>query len=329
MDALEQVLTPAMAAWRRRRLAGRTVVLMYHEVRPDEEGADAWTVVRASAFRRQMLHLREHFDVVPLEDALTAGPSAARGRRPRAVVTFDDGYAGVRAVVLPIAEELGIPITVYVATEPVETGRPFWYDRLITACLESREPVLDLRGYGLGRYGVGPSRAGARRWTVIQHLLTELKGCPAGQRDELVSAVVTALGAGGPTDRAQSFAPLSRADLETLARSPLVTIGAHTHGHEFLEALDRDAIAGTLRRSRDLLESWTGREVRTLAYPNGSYDQRVLGVVQDLGFSCAVTTVARPWSPEDSPFEIPRIGIGRYDRMRHLWLRLLGLRPAW
>ncbi len=51
-------------------------------------------------------------------------------RRPRVVVTFDDGYRDNLNVALPIAEEKGIPIAVFVTSGMLGDTRGFWWDRL-------------------------------------------------------------------------------------------------------------------------------------------------------------------------------------------------------
>ena len=102
-------------------------------------------------------------------------------------------------------------------------------------------------------------------------------------------------------------------ELRELAASPLVTIGAHSHCHNILTQLPASAVAESLATSKQLLETWTGRPVRHFAYPNGDHDAAVISQVKSAGFESAMTTVARPWTRDDSPFTIPRIGVGRYD----------------
>ena len=84
-------------------------VLMYHEVLEDEEDIDAWTVIRASDFRKQMEYLKSHHDVISLDAACELMRNVDRIKAKHAVVTFDDGYTGNRRVVLPIMAELNSP----------------------------------------------------------------------------------------------------------------------------------------------------------------------------------------------------------------------------
>ena len=50
-----------------------------------------------------------------------------------------------------------------------------------------------------------------------------------------------------------------------------------------------------------------------------------VGLVERLGMATAVTGNSRPWLEADSRFEIPRIGIGRFDNLNLFRARMCGL----
>lgn len=309
---------PLWRAWRRLSLGPRVVVLMYHEVLDDSAEVDAWTVVRASDFRRQMAYLAEHHRVVSLEAALRSmrEPDACPDRL--VVVTLDDAYSGSLAVVLPIVEALGVPIAIFVPTAAVETGALYWYDRVIIACQRAAEAEVDvdLAPVGLRRHHRFPrGERGERRWTHVQALLTDLKRLPPEEREGAVERVLPQLGwrVDAHPGREAPLRPLTVRELQVLAASPLVTIGAHSHCHSILVQLPDEGIRATVETSRRLLERWTGRSPMYFAYPNGDYDHRVVDALERSGFQCGLTTASRPWGVDDSVFGIPRVGVGRYE----------------
>ena len=99
----------------RRLLDRRPVVasvLMYHEVLPDAVDLPYWSVVRESAFRRQIEYLKAHYQVLPLDELLARlrEPAAVSDAGPpMAAITFDDGYAGNLACAAPILRTLDLP----------------------------------------------------------------------------------------------------------------------------------------------------------------------------------------------------------------------------
>lgn len=312
----------AYAALRARALRGNPVtVLVYHTLGPDDDDFDAWTVLRVSAFRSQIAFLRERYDIITLDEALHAAP--AREARPRAVVTFDDGDAGLHAHLLPFVEAARIPVTVYVATGQVESGRCYWFDRVMNA-LQSKRPLsLHLDEYGLGSWVFNLER-GERNWASIAALLEKLKLAAPEVRE---AAVDTIAGQSKFAELARftPLAPLTIEQLRQLARSPWITIGAHTHCHSLLDRIPlRDAVE-SIATSRRLLTEWTGQDIRHFAYPNGNHTRELEDAVAAAQFDTATTAELGLWGAGARRFAIPRVPIGRYQDRDRFKLRLIGI----
>lgn len=294
-------------------------VLCYHTLRPDDEPIDAWTAVRVSDFVRQIAFLRTHYDIVSLDAAFEARRTP--GKRPRAVVTFDDGEVGLYDSLLPLVSDLRLPVTLYIATGQIEAGRAYWFDEVMNALQADGPFTIDLTAAGLKAWSVTPGR-GARRWAVIADILETLKGVRPGQRSALADAVI----AQAPALAAAPFkplAPLSVPQLVELARSEWVTIAAHSHCHNLLDQIPAEDVRESLARSRHLLEAWTGRPVLHFAYPNGNHGPTVEKIVSDMGFASAFALDDRLWHRGMDPFVLPRVCIGRYDDLNRFKLRLV------
>lgn len=311
-------LSPVYGLLRRRALAADPVtILCYHTLRPAAEPLDAWTVLPVEAFRAQIAALRESYDIVSLDDALA--PRKARGR-PRVVLTFDDGEVGMVDHLLPIVRAEALPVTVYVATAQIETGVPYWFDRVMNALQGGGRARIDVSG--LGRWDVGPAR-GKARWGEIGAILEALKDTDPAQRDGLADAVVAQ--AGPMADGFRPLQPMTPDQLRDLAAEPNVTIGAHSHGHELLDQIPAEAARASIARSRDLLRDWTGREIRHFAYPNGNYAPGLMTLLEALGFASATILEDRLMTPDAAPMALPRVAIGRYDPLPRVRLRLVGV----
>lgn len=305
---------------RRALLARHVAVLMYHDLCADDVDIEAWTVVRRADFVHQLRHVRQHYDVVSLDEAIDA--SGRERRRPLAVFTFDDGLAGNHDVLLPIVEAERLPVTVFVATEHIERQVPYWFDRIVNALNLSQPLALDLRQFDLGVLRFNDGR-GAQNWRRIQALLTRLKACSPQQQLAVVEAVEAQTGS-LPRAHPWRLRPMSIEALQRLAASDFVTIGAHSHEHQVLPRMGLDAARASIARSRDLLRQWTGQAVDHFAYPSGAYDGEVMRVVQELGFRTAVTTESGFWTERVALHAIPRIAVGRYDSAAVFGINLLG-----
>lgn len=300
---------PVLSALRGRVAHGGVTVFMYHDIGDDRRDIDVWQVVRRSDFLRQVDYIRQHYDIVDLDTAIQAMREPARAR-PLAVLTFDDGLRGNIEHLLPIVQTQQLPVTLYIATGHVETGQPYWFDRMVNH-LQSDQPIdLDLTRFGMGHHRINASR-GAQNWAQIQSLLMAVKSLPADQCDPIADEILKQI----PQAGKPIMGPLRPHEVKELAHTPGVTVGAHTDGHEVLTKLDLDAARQSIAQSAAKIEQWTGLVPRHFAYPAGYHNQALQDLVRDMGFASAMTTDTGIWRPQDSIFKIPRISVGRYDHL--------------
>lgn len=317
-----------LAAWEplfrpvlKRKLCNKAVILMYHELADDGDDVEAWTVVKRGDFVRQMDYLRASFDIVSLSHAITRMTQPAREDKPMAVITFDDGDRGNRHILLPIIRKMNLPVTVYIATRQVQDQNPYWFDRLINVLQTDEVITISHPGMLADTYVINETR-GAQNWSRIEQLLLVLKKMEPAKREHAVDIIVESTAQ--QASRPYRIAPLAISDIKALAECSLVTIGAHSHCHNILTQLDRDAILESTARSKQLLESWTGQTISYFAYPNGDFNEEVMAAVAAAGFDTAVTTLPRHWDRNDNLLALPRVGIGRYDSLDVFKVKLLG-----
>jgi peptidoglycan/xylan/chitin deacetylase (PgdA/CDA1 family) len=90
-------------------------------------------------------------------------------------------------------------------------------------------------------------------------------------------------------------------------------IGSHTHSHPRLTTLDDDSLADELGRSREICTESLGKPCRSLAYPYGDHDARVVAATEAAGYTAAVTLP--PALHRAQPLRWPRLGIYHHDTM--------------
>lgn len=263
------------------RIDPPVVCLLYHRVA--ELDVDSQQLaVSPENFRAQLRFLREKFPVVPLD------ADWSRTTAPAVAISFDDGYADNLLNALPIVEEVGVPVTFFVTTGHVGTHREFWWDEL--------ERLLMVEGRGSGRISLRvkdgekswPVESEPERATVFAELQQMMRSVDENQRGQWFDRLREWAGVsdeGRPTHRA-----LSVAELQELASSAWVEIGAHTVTHSPLSALDESAQLQEISRSREQLELWLNRPVRIFAYPFGGprdFTDRTVRLVRQSGFERA------------------------------------------
>ncbi len=111
---------------------------------------------------------------------------------------------------------------------------------------------------------------------------------------------------GGPHE--SELLCMDAADLQALAGAGW-EIGAHTHSHPHLTTLDDTALARELGESRERVEQLMGAPCRSLAYPYGDFDGRVVAAARVAGYEAACTLDVG--SHGGDPLIWPRVGVYR------------------
>ena len=188
-------------------------VFLYHDVSdaPAPFSRECGLVVGVRHFERQLRFIAEQFHVMSM-DGLLAGEVPPRA----ALITFDDGVAGVFEHAVPALRAAGLPATLFLNMAPVR-GEPFWPARAVYLCrhVEGFLPWLTER--------VGNEALDSPHLACTPAMVEEWERRPGNQ---YLAALPHYLG---------NFA--TPEDLTAAARDPLVTFGNHLYRHYHIRHL--------------------------------------------------------------------------------------------
>lgn len=281
-------------------------VLLYHRVAaPESDVHDL--CVHPDRFAAQMERLRVHESVVPLAEARRPG------RRPRVVITFDDGYADNAGVAREILEGRGLPATYFISVGLVGTDEELWWDRLerlLLRCAPRRRHLeVELGGHQLALdVGSKPARERAHR-ALYSRLRRRRRAEIDGVLEQLQAQVEDAAGRG-----ANRFMDLD--ELRSVAGSGTIEIGGHGVSHEQLSSLDPGAQRSEIVDGRRQLQQLAGVTVEDFAYPFGgrdAFDGVAESLVAEAGYRYACAGwggLTRPWTRSR---RIPRFVVGDWE----------------
>ena len=283
----------------RRRPGPICQILIFHRVNDDRDPFLGATPV--SEFRAQIGYLAKNFPLVTL-DQVASGEFSQRHDYCVAI-TFDDGYRDNLLHALPVLRELGVPATIFLATGYIETGELPWYDQLGVAFKLSMQKRLALGDIG------GPECSldnQSDRLQALEQCSRWLRTVDEPTRLKSQCELFRALRVPQVLNLPNMM--LSWDEIRRMSRQGM-SFGAHTVTHPVTATLSKARLEQEIGGSKQTIEAKLQLPVKHFAYPFGrprDYSLEAKHVVQELGFSSAVTTSWGFNSPHDDRFELKR-----------------------
>lgn len=293
----------------------RVLTLYYHRVNSLELDYNL-LCVSPIKFRQQMLYLKHNYQIVRFEEDWSMLDSDA------VAITFDDGYLDNLEYALPVLEELEVPATVFISTGTMGQDRELWWDELELLLLEGREfpSQFDLCDDHFG-YQWDTSTLEYRKncYAGLHHLMKNYISFE--KRENWLWQLWRWRGL-KRTPR-ENYRTLSRTDCKELAKSKMVSIGAHTISHPSLGSLSRESQEFEIKTSIEKISQIVNRKITLFSYPFGKlesdFNQDTIEICRKHGICKAASTESALWKPSTDPYKIPRKvardwGLSEFDK---------------
>ncbi len=286
-------------------------VLCYHDLAWPKERY-SWLKIDVERFERHIILFKKIARFIRPDELME--PELLPKNRLHLLLTFDDGLVNNYKLGLPVLKRHDVPALFFLSTWHMESGEPFWFNRLVRGIHQANLQELDLRQLGLRQYSFNLSDD-EKRWNGIQLLLEDVKKIDTKQDGEIINSILSVMGKGG--DRFmkchEDDRPLNRDEVLAMRDSGMCWFGSHSHHHILLPRLDDDLLMRELRQSRTILEDLLGVPVVHISYPNGDADERVREACRKAGFCFGYTVAPGKIGVAPDLFQIPRIMIGGFD----------------
>lgn len=247
-------------------------------------------VVKFEAFLK---HLKQHYQIISLDDLVKALEDNTALPRRAVVLTFDDGFLSNYTLAYPLLKQYQAPATIYLATEFVDAGKPIWTDRI---------------DYAFHTSGRSPTELRAAKSQLKKLPQEQIESAVTDWESKLQVETLDCLHLG----TSPIYAPLSWDHILEMQSSGLITFGAHTHTHKILGRCQMDTVRAELALSKSIIEDRLGQRCDHFCYPNGShgdFSQETEDCAREVGFRSSVTTLNGRLSNALHPFLMPRLGI--------------------
>jgi peptidoglycan/xylan/chitin deacetylase (PgdA/CDA1 family) len=255
-------------------------------------------------FQRQMELVARHYRVRPLPELLAMRQRGESWPAGTLAITFDDGYANNLMGAADVLIALGLPATVFVATEYVGRGEAYWWDELRALLMAGFGREIEVDGWG---HLDLRNASGVRN--ALDHGAQRMRAATLAERRVALDQLAARVGE-QPTalPRPMTWAEARRA-------SSALTFGGHGASHRILDGIPVTEALADVKRCREELErQLPSRWCDILCYPEGRSSPEVRDGLPAIGWSAAVTASAPPHREDladaaDDILLMPRIGI--------------------
>lgn len=282
------------------RQRGTVAILTYHRVLSEQELAtevvQPGMYVRDDVFERHVEYLREHFQILSLDELLEMWRVGKWDcNAAYCVLTFDDGWLDNYKTAFPILKRSNVPATIFLPTDFIGTSCWFWPERLsyllraadLPTCSaidkETIRAILSetLRNAGLS--GLNGKCVGADFYDEV------IDSCKALDIDQLEQLLVTLSDCLGV--RIPEYRVLLNWDEVREMSEHGITFGSHSCSHQLLTVLSKKEVRDEAAQSYEKLRKSGAAIVPVFCYPNGNYDAGVQAAVKDEGYQAALSVI--------------------------------------
>ncbi len=251
---------------------------------------------------------------VHMGEALAALRKGQRLAQALAVLTFDESFAATAELALPVCHALSVPPTLFVTTGHLDDDGPLGpttlWDSHVHAVVDRIAP-RPLHVSFVDR--VLQTTTASLRLSATHRLLLSLASLDEVELRRRLAELEAF--AGGRPEVKPLDRMLTAGELVLLCKDPLVSVGAHGHGHLSLASASERALEEELVRPRTRLAELCGSAfLDVVSYPFGRppyVDERVMRAARAAGYQAGFTALPGVARPGDHLFHLPRLGLTR------------------
>jgi len=231
-------------------------------------------------FDGMLNYLSSHYNTISIKDYLKNIDSLDSGKLYVAI-TFDDGYMDNYTNALPILKKYNAPVTIFVSTNALDK-KLLWFQEIycaINACNIDRvlnpctNEIVSLKN----------------KWQAMRGICKSIIKVPVEDYKMYIQELYRNCEVSDSQRICESEQMMSWDELKVLKEEHLVDVGSHTINHYPLIGLSDTAIEYELKESYEKLKVVVGENDIHVAYPNGAFNNKVMSIAKEVGYSAAFT----------------------------------------
>ena len=238
----------------------------------------------SKSFNDQVRIAKKYFDLRTFENI------DAPHKKPRFIITFDDGHKDNYEIAYPILRNSSACAVFYVSTDYIGTDKLFWFESIAYRILNA-----DIGEYQLNGTKLNLTNSRSERESIVEKLLCQLKSEANDKRISLLLEIENIpVNRKEPAVEMPEIGNLTWDQVREMAEHGM-EIGSHSVTHPVLSKLTDQQLKTEIVQSKNKIEEIIDKKVRSIAYPVGGksdYDKRVEQYTRDAGYDYGLTYIS-------------------------------------
>ena len=212
------------------------------------------------------------------------------------LLTFDDGYRNTIDYALPVCESFGIKPVLFIATGHIDSGEPFWFDRLDYALQQNMGKVISFEYEG-NKYCFDTTSRQALKASYKKFRDV----CKNDFTDDItMNKLFDALSEMLESNSGKALRDIcleddwsciaSWSELRDAVENDRLDIASHTVDHWRLNSLSEEQVLSQLQKSKARIENKLAIKCQYFCYPNGNYNKLAIKLIKRSGYRAAFST---------------------------------------
>lgn len=250
----------------------KITILCLHKI--TDEVFPSWSGMSLNTFEKLLSYIKRHYDVI-LPEHLKIN----RSKKPRLILTFDDGFEDFYLNAFPLLKKYDIPAVLNAVALSITENHKIWTQQLndiIDSYAKIEQPIsIKVDGF---KYlsQVNEQNAETISHTIFMQLLNKKKEV----RDEVIKQLSESL-SGNPVITKM----MTSAQLKDVSNWK-IAIGSHSMTHSNLknENLKNEDLEYEIKESKKILENIIDKPIDIFAFPNGMYSDAGIEIAKKAGY---------------------------------------------
>jgi len=259
-------------------------------------------------FEKQIKFVSNEFNVTNFNNLHAVMKSGRKIPKKSLIITFDDGYKDNYEIAFGIIKSHHVTATIFVSTGFIDSGEHFWFDKVAYLINLTKAAKISL-GDGKYKYYLSDENSKKR----IKKEIARVFGiCPDEERRNLLLELGQQSGVAVNQEDSKLAAPLGWNEIREMSDYG-IEIGSHTVNHPFLTHMREEEMLFELKKSKENIEAKIGKEVKSVAYPFGIYNEKVMECAKKCGYQFGLSYEHKISKyNENNRYNIPRVHVEKY-----------------